>query len=378
MGFTKTTKTSFLILSDTHGKDHIMPKVPVDVAIHCGDLTDESKLDEFRSSLELLKSIDAPLKLVIAGNHDFSLDETAFENLTAEATTKCHVEPELIKKEYGDFGQARELCSNSEDESIIFLDEGIHSFRLQNGAALTVYASPFTPSRDAHQGFQFKHNDEHDFSISPSDNKRVDIAITHGPPKGVLDRTSSNQRGGCDQLFAAIAKARPRLHCFGHIHEGWGAKLVTWRGKEPTTTTPSHFTEIDNGASILIDNLADYKPRKFDSEQDAKDRKKRKERLFKDGFRSTSHCKDDKHPLVAGQQTLFVNAALEMGPEDEDPDAREQVPWIVELELPNAYHFRNNRGGGWQLRRSWLWIFCFTPGSGVGKPAWYDHRSWCR
>ncbi|KAK3351121.1 Metallo-dependent phosphatase-like protein [Neurospora tetraspora] len=345
MGFTKTTKTSFLILSDTHGKDHIMPKVSVDVAIHCGDLTDHSKLEEFRSFLELLKSIDAPLKLVIAGNHDFSLDGTAFGKITEEATTRTEgkIEPELMKKEFGDVGQARQLFSDSEDENITFLDEGIHSFRLQNGATLTVYASPYTPSPNNFRevprlsGFQFKHDDGHNFSISTPDNKRVDIAITHGPPKGVLDRTCSNdrnKRGGCGQLFAAIAKARPRLHCFGHIHEGWGAKLVTWRGKEPTTTTPSHFTEIDNSASILIDSLANYKPRKFESEQDAKDRKKRKERLFRHGFRSTSHCKDDKHPLVAGQQTLFVNAALETIPEDEE--GKEHVPWIVELELPSS------------------------------------------
>ncbi|KAK1774735.1 Ser/Thr protein phosphatase [Copromyces sp. CBS 386.78] len=337
MGFTNTIKTSFLILSDTHGKDHIMPNVSVDVAIHCGDITDESKLEEYRSSLELLKSIDAPLKLVIAGNHDWSLEESAYQRLTAEAITRPDIGPELVRKEYGDFGQARQLFS--EDQGITFLDEGIHTFRLQNGATLTVYASPFTPSPEAAMGFQFKLDDEHNFSISPPDNnKRVDVAITHGPPKGVLDRTASNKRGGCEELFAAIAKARPRLHCFGHIHESWGAKLVTWRGKEgtTTTTTPSHLTEIDNGASKLIDSVASYKPRKLEREDDAKDRKRRKEQLFRDGFRSTSHCANDENPLVAGQQTLFVNAALELSPEDEDPDAREMVPWIVELDLPSA------------------------------------------
>lgn len=200
-----------------------------------------------------------------------------------------------MRKEYGDVGQARQLFS--EEQGITFLDEGIHNFRLQNGAALTVYASPFTPSPEASMGFQFKLNDDHNFSVLPPDNKRVDVAITHEPPKSVLDRTASMKRGGCDQLFAAIAKARPRLHCFGHIHEGWGAKLVTWRGKEGTTTTittPSHLTEIDNGASKLIDSVANYKPRKFEGEDDVKDRQNRKEQLFRNGFKRTSHCKDDK------------------------------------------------------------------------------------
>lgn len=25
-----------------------------------------------------------------------------------------------------------------------------------------------------------------------------------------------------------MARAKPLVHCFGHIHEGWGAETVTW------------------------------------------------------------------------------------------------------------------------------------------------------
>lgn len=66
MDSTNTITISFLILSDTHGKDHIMSKLSIDVAIHCGGITDESKLEEYCSSLEVLKSIDVPLKLAQA------------------------------------------------------------------------------------------------------------------------------------------------------------------------------------------------------------------------------------------------------------------------------------------------------------------------
>lgn len=54
------------------------PLQHADVAIHCGDLTEESKLEEYRASIQLLKDIHAPLKLVIAGNHDFTMDIPAF------------------------------------------------------------------------------------------------------------------------------------------------------------------------------------------------------------------------------------------------------------------------------------------------------------
>jgi 3',5'-cyclic AMP phosphodiesterase CpdA len=81
-----TVKTRFLVISDTHGsEDFRRPIDPADVAIHCGDLTEESKLDEFRATLRFLKRLDAPLKLVIAGNHDFTLDTPVFERKIAEA-----------------------------------------------------------------------------------------------------------------------------------------------------------------------------------------------------------------------------------------------------------------------------------------------------
>ncbi|OCT49599.1 hypothetical protein CLCR_07780 [Cladophialophora carrionii] len=74
-------QTRPLILSDTHGADFDSENSHV----VCGDLTDGSKLEEFRSALEMLKRIDAPLELVIAANHDFTMDKAAFEAKVAEA-----------------------------------------------------------------------------------------------------------------------------------------------------------------------------------------------------------------------------------------------------------------------------------------------------
>lgn len=69
----QSVKTRFLIISDTHG-DEFLPKLkpsrPVDVAIHGGDCTEESKLREFVSAIRMLKKLNALLKLVIAGNHN--------------------------------------------------------------------------------------------------------------------------------------------------------------------------------------------------------------------------------------------------------------------------------------------------------------------
>ncbi|KAL2162583.1 hypothetical protein VTH06DRAFT_7497 [Thermothelomyces fergusii] len=325
-------KTRFLILSDTHAGEGIaVPDVAVDVAIHCGDLTEESKLSEFRTSLELLKSIKAPLKLVIAGNHDFTLDTPVFQKKVDHALSAFSISPDLLWQEYGRFGEARQLFAEAASSNIMLLDEGTHHFKLQNGARLTVYASPYTPSLAAGWGFQYRRGDGHNFALDGAD-----VVITHGPPRGVLDLTASRQRGGCDQLFAAVARSRPRLHCFGHIHEGWGSKLVTWRG-DRASESPSHFSDIDNAASTVIESLATLSPTKWDSPQEALEKEDRLVALRKQGYRATSHYYDSEDPLQApplmpGRQTLFVNAAVQSLDEGDGP----QLPWVVDIGLPPA------------------------------------------
>ena len=75
-----TIMTRFLIISDTHGQPlRNLPNEQVDVAIHCGDLTEESKLAELKTTLDLLTKLNAPLKLIIAGYHDWTLDTPVFE-----------------------------------------------------------------------------------------------------------------------------------------------------------------------------------------------------------------------------------------------------------------------------------------------------------
>lgn len=328
MEFTKhsaSVKTRFLILSDTHGTEFGSENRPLqhaDVAVHCGDLTEESKLDEYRASMRPLKEIHAPLKLVIAGNHDFTMDTPIFRKKVADA--RPALDADLVKKVYGDYGEARRIFEDASAAGIIFLDEGSHQFTLHNGAVLTVYASPWTPSL-GDGGFQYPPAQGHNFEIM----KGVDLVMTHGPPKGIMDCTESKQRAGCSELFGAVARARPRLHCFGHIHESWGAKMVTWR--DQLTETPSHFTDIDNERSVVVEKLSGFKPSKFDTPESEEEKMKKLDFHQRERCYNTSHCTEDAHPLEFGAQTLFVNAAIE-GTEENTV----QLPWLVELELPST------------------------------------------
>ncbi|KAI0381370.1 Metallo-dependent phosphatase [Hypomontagnella monticulosa] len=317
-------KTRFLILSDTHG-DSIsnIQHVDADVAIHCGDLTEESKIDEFKGAIELLKGINAPLKLVIAGNHDFTADIPVFKKKVAQ---NPDLQQEDVDKFYGPYGEVHQLFEDAKSNGVAFLEEGVHRFELSNGAKLSVYASPFTPSQHGDWGFQYLPQEGHDFAIE----KGIDIAITHGPPHGIMDITHSRSRAGCPQLFGAIARARPKIHCFGHIHEGWGAKLVTWR--EKISDTPSHFTDIDNDESRVIEKLSNIKDMKTDTPSVAQEKATRRANLKREGHIKTSHCIGDSNPLQSGSQTLFVNAAIQ-GDAEECPA---QPAWLVEIDLPST------------------------------------------
>jgi Icc-related predicted phosphoesterase len=51
----------------------------------------------------------------------------------------------------------------------------------------------------------------------------TDVLITHGPPYGILDEVQRDPRPvGCRDLMRRIEAIRPRVHIFGHIHEGYG------------------------------------------------------------------------------------------------------------------------------------------------------------
>lgn len=49
----------------------------------------------------------------------------------------------------------------------------------------------------------------------------TDVLITHGPPLGHGDFTIFRQRAGCAELLRTVqTRVLPKLHVFGHIHEG--------------------------------------------------------------------------------------------------------------------------------------------------------------
>jgi hypothetical protein len=342
-------KTRFLILSDTHGAitseltekeqemldaiagdDSVLyrldskmafrkPLPKADVVLHCGDLTGHSKVYEFQRTFQMIRDIDAPLKLVIAGNHDGLLDPAYIQMMTQRTSIFRVSDPAAVLR---DADEVRAICDDAKGDGVQYLEEGTHQFDLPNGARLRIFASPCTPKHGS-GGFQYEGG--HDFAMEQG----IDVAMTHGPAQGVLDLTKRREGAGSDDLFERLYTVRPKLHCFGHIHEAWGAKLVTWKdaGLEPVEVE----TAVDDEKSLVLGDLASVLPERADSTEEAVARIQKMNKMILEGGAVVNLCEGGDSVLVPGKQTLFVNAAIR--------DAGHQpghLPWLVDLELPKA------------------------------------------
>lgn len=50
----------------------------------------------------------------------------------------------------------------------------------------------------------------------------ADILVSHSPPKGIVDRSSSGRSIGSVAVLDAIKRIAPKLVLCGHVHDSWG------------------------------------------------------------------------------------------------------------------------------------------------------------
>jgi hypothetical protein len=89
-------------------------------------------LEEYEKTLDMLESINADLKLVIAGNHDITLDEEYYAR-KGENMHRSRHDKDLPAK-------ARDMWTGERAKraGVTYLEEGTHTFQLPNGANLRV------------------------------------------------------------------------------------------------------------------------------------------------------------------------------------------------------------------------------------------------
>jgi Icc-related predicted phosphoesterase len=178
-------------VSDFHMHDVVTPRA--DLLIVAGDMTYRGTKAELDWFTAWMKKQPQRHKVWIAGNHELGFED----------------DPELAEQ------IAKATNSTYLDDSSTVV-EGV-----------TIYGSPITPwfydwAFNRHRGEAIR---QHWEKIPEG----LDILITHGPPFGKLDFTSSKEHAGCEDLLEVLSETLqkpPRFHIFGHIHSGYGRDAI--------------------------------------------------------------------------------------------------------------------------------------------------------
>lgn len=191
-------------ISDTHGMIGRMPSIPDgDVLVHAGDFTSTGMKGQVKEFASQLASMPHRHKIVIAGNHDLTFEPDTYPK--TRQTIGFHAKDQDCAE---CIQMVSDVCHYLQDSAVTI--EGVK-----------FYGSPWSPSF-----YNWAFNADRGDEISaiwdkiPED---TEVLITHGPPVGYGDLCTSKNRAGCVDLLRHVeTRIRPRLHIFGHIHEGYG------------------------------------------------------------------------------------------------------------------------------------------------------------
>ena len=178
--------------------------------------------------MEWLERADFECKLVVAGNHDLTLDAGFYEEF---GKYFHHRNPQ-------DPARCRDLLARS--ASLTYLEHAGREVRLASPAGprttFRVFGSPYTP-RYGKWAFQYEAvRDVHgygDAAAAAADALwadiplATDVVVAHGPARLHRDESPRGAQG-CEALRRALWRVRPKLAVCGHIHDARGAERVRW------------------------------------------------------------------------------------------------------------------------------------------------------
>lgn len=204
-----------LHLSDTHGMhrsiENNFPLPPADILVHTGDFTDNGRKSEFADFDKWLATLRSryPHIVVCIGNHEYNgflYDKGCAATREAQSAGKDWFRPSG-KLQKSLLPHATHVLEHETAE--------IRGLRFY-GSSWCAWHYADAPG-DAAKGPEGAHRFD---EIPP----HVDVLLTHGAPRGILDRMedTSCHWGSSKSLRAAIERTKPKVHLFGHIHEQRG------------------------------------------------------------------------------------------------------------------------------------------------------------
>ncbi|KAJ2969454.1 hypothetical protein NUW58_g9987 [Xylaria curta] len=198
----RTRRTRFVCISDTHNCTVKLPKG--DVLIHCGDLTNRGSFSELSKQVRWLEEADFECKIVVAGNHDLTLDTDFWT--TYEGYYKNTRAPEVSE-------DCKALLTES--KSLTYLLHESRNIRLTSPSGprttFSVFGSPYSPVWGGAWAFQYTRQDVDDLAAKSLWEKiplDTDILITHGPARTHCDESRTRETAGCEILRQALWRVR--------------------------------------------------------------------------------------------------------------------------------------------------------------------------
>ena len=189
----------FVVISDTHSYEDkqmsmktALEAIPDgDVLLHCGDFTNVGKLGEVSSFARWFGSLPHKRKVLIAGNHDLSMDPSSF----------AHTAPRF------GYGQENANAANGICEQARAIVDAIPNceYLTDSGTdvqGIRIWGSPWQPEF-CEWAFNLPRGEQcrEKWRLIPAD---ADVLLTHGPPLGHGDLCSSGVRAGCVDLLDEV------------------------------------------------------------------------------------------------------------------------------------------------------------------------------
>ena len=191
-------------ISDTHNQHDQLDVPNGDVLIHAGDWTGTGTQKQVISFIRWFANQPHKHKVLIAGNHEVTLDQPFYDIYWNNFHNKYPLGAHLIK-------------------DYVLRESGIHY--LENTEVIIdgvkFYGSPAQPAFGCWAfGFDRGSQIQSLWSKIPDD---TDVLITHGPPYGYGDMLDIGDHVGCKDLLKVVQdRVKPKVHVYGHIHEGYG------------------------------------------------------------------------------------------------------------------------------------------------------------
>jgi Icc-related predicted phosphoesterase len=192
--------------SDTHGKHEQLEIPSGDVLIFAGDSNVASK-NKFEKWIEWFKSHSHPIKIFIAGNHDWFYEKQISNMIRYFDNHEVNYRPKDTIYTEGLFY----LENNS-----VTINVPVISGDGEIDNILKIYGTPYTPTFYNWAFMADEDKLEYIYSNIPND---TDILVTHGPAKYTLDLNRFREsRGSKALLYKIMNDLNLKAHIFGHIH----------------------------------------------------------------------------------------------------------------------------------------------------------------